>query len=92
MIMIQNPSTGWLILDMRSGGMDGYYNADMPISTVESLQDGWAKRLGHNDLLIVQSHGPEFVPIPDNLFLANLLMHAPGSDAHAKNDREGVGS
>lgn len=47
----------WLIVDVRDGGLDGYYTSR---EDAERLCEGWKKRLGHEDVIVaeVQDNGP----------------------------------
>lgn len=69
---------GWIVIDLRTGNMDGYYQppADA-MKYMEHVRSGWAKRLGHEDLIVAETHGPEFVPIPDATCLTRLVDQRP---------------
>ena len=60
-MFVRDPFT-WIIVDTRSGGMDGYYSGTAnSLDDILEIKKRWEKAFGHNDFLIarVEGDGPK---------------------------------
>lgn len=64
--------SGFLILDMKHGGMDGFY---FKREDAVRIAERWKKDLCHDQVLVVEARGGSDVEISSYCFLADRRMH-----------------
>jgi len=43
---------GWLVIDVRDGGVDGYYSS---LAVARKMRSYWIRELGHDDVIIAKA-------------------------------------